>query len=137
MEDLREAQLERNTERAAAQEAQQEKQDARQEKQREAMEKAKGVLMELFALVCEDQGRWRFKAQEKKSGAKLTKDHLELVFIATGQKVPASTIDGLLPLAQAAAHWNPNTLCFEARLMWNEEKQAWGFFLDQAPQQNQ
>mmetsp|Transcript_44828 Transcript_44828/g.89988 ORF Transcript_44828/g.89988 Transcript_44828/m.89988 type:complete len:138 (-) Transcript_44828:271-684(-) len=137
MEDLREAQRERNAERAASQEARQAWQDASAQKVQEAMDKAKGVLMDLFAFVSEDQGRWRFKSREGRSGAKLTKDHLESVFIATGQKVPASKMDDLLPLAQAAAHWNPNTLCFEARLMWSEEKQEWGFFLDQAPQQDQ
>ena len=83
--------------------------------------------------VIDDGGRWRFKAREGKTGAKLTKDHLESVFICTGQKVPASRINDLLPLAQQACGWNAETLKVEVRLMWNEEKAAWGFFKHSAP----
>ncbi len=39
-------------------------------------------------------------------------DVKESVFIVSGHKVPATRIDFLLPLAQAAACWNSSTLVF-------------------------
>ncbi len=64
---------------------------------------------------------------------RLTKDHLEFIFIATGQKVPATKMDELLQLAQSAMHWNPASPMFNARFMWNAEHNMWGFYLESAP----
>ncbi len=79
-------------------------------------------------------GRWRFKIREGRTGAKITKDHLEAVFIVAGHKVPETRMDDLLPLAQAAACWNSSTLAFEASILWNAEKNTWGFFRDVPPE---
>ncbi len=76
------------------------------------------------------------KSKEGRTGARLTKDHLESVFIATGTKVPATCMDELLPLEQEHAHWDPVGLSFESELMWNAEKQAWGWFHRQAAPQS-
>ena len=71
-------------------------------------------------------------SREGRTGARITKEHLESVFIATGQKVPGAKLDDLLPLAQEAIRWDCNALQFTAQMMWNEERQAWGFFTQQA-----
>ncbi len=91
-------------------------------------------LLDLFQAVIADNGRWWFKAREGRTGTLLTKDHLELVFLVMGQKVPVSKMDDLLPLAQAVTHWNADTLQIEAPLLWNHNKQAWGLFPNTAPQ---
>ncbi len=110
----------------------QERADTSTQKRTEAVQLSKGLLDELFTLVEQDQGRWRLKSKEGKTGARLTKEHLESVFIATGAKVPAGRIDVLLPCAQQHAHWDPVGLRFTAELMWNDDRQAWGFFRRQA-----
>ena len=67
-------------------------------KRAEAIAKSKGAVDELISAVMSDGGRWRFKNREGRTGAKLTKDHLESVFIVAGNKVPTTRIDDLLLL---------------------------------------
>ncbi len=110
MEELLAAQEECSALDAAQQSERQDRQQSLDQKSTEAIQKEKTLFEDLVVEVINDNGRWCFTSREGRTGAKLTRDHLEAVFIATAQKVPASKLDNLLPLAQAACHWNAEPL---------------------------
>jgi hypothetical protein len=131
MEELHAAQGERQAEMDQNQAERQQRTEQRDARKAEAIQNAKGLLDELFTFIIEDGGRWRFKSKEARTGAKITKAHLEAVFIATGQKIPESRLDLLLPAAQEVTKWDSDSFRFRSRLLWNDDRKTWWFFGEQ------
>ena len=128
MEELHGAQQQRQEGINKDQQEKQEQCEEREKRSAEKIQQAKTVVEELFWFIIEDGGRWRFKAKEGRTGAKITRDHLESVFVATGQRVPEGRMESLLQAAQELTRWDEEALVFRSRLLWNDDRKSWWFF---------
>ena len=131
MEELLEDRERDELERIAAEQEREERQQERQGSALQTRQQAKVMVDELVQFVIADGGRWRFKHREGRTGAQLKRDHLDAVFIAVGKRPPPGRMEDNVESAQEIMKFDKQTLQFNAVMIWDESKAAWGFFLPQ------
>jgi len=107
------------------------KEDRRQERDDSTYQKrreAKQLVEELQQFVLQDGGQWRLRKAGAGQGAKITRAHLDAVFLAFGKTRNNARMEDMLSPVQDLLQWDALSGAFVGTLGWDAERKHWVVF---------